>query len=781
MAINNSCFHDIKDNNYCSKCGSIVYKNLITIKHYKYSYKPELSPLKIFEKMKKTNKITNFNEVFPEKNSVSKFYFSHRHILKSFIKKMNSQLENNSRSFFLSLYYMDLIFTNENLENVFYSHFSPFDYEYGYNSQKELPKRFYYLLSLSCLITASKFNENDPHVPNLSDFISICEEDTKGNYVFDLNALGAGEVITLKILNYKLQYYSLYHYVLFFFTHGLLFKSTIEKTNIFKKIGERKILEKIYIQSREILDLIIDKKEYYNLYIGEENYITAAIILIWSIESVLSIKLNDDENIFKLIYNIEIDKQKYEQIYIIITEIISKNQLKNENYFNSLFKKNLTPLNPGITIKKMNQNQIPTQDSNNNSLNPNLINRNTANFSTSSTSIMTNITNSKTYSLAQPYNLQYQKKMNNRPMVPNSSKSFIILTNDQNNNKENENHIIYAKNNRIYLNSKIGRASCRARVVANSNEKINDNKSPYKLPCDSSKGLKVDNILFDKNMIEKLNSSNNIDFNSFRNNKIQTNNKKDENNNKIGKIDGITFKNSKRYYISRVRRRANSSQKNVTTVNDVLLNKYILRLSTDAAQKDEKDSYSVEKKINSTSNINLYLNTESNNNLRASRSPKFILETKKNKNNNNNNQNINPNRDFFTNFSPIDHNLENNKILFRKFYNSDEAQENNKLNKTLGETNYKNIINKTKKFFIDKIPEDNKKRFSTKSLCVGNLKNKYSETDKNETIIINNNIHINNFIDKPKISSDKNVKILYDNDVGNKKGKNLISRSVNAF
>ena len=144
-------------------------------------------------------------------NTVAKIYFSKRQELKTFIKQINSHILNNSRSFFLALYYMDLIFINDNLETIFFSHFSPYDYQYGYSSKKELPMRFYYLMSLSCLIVASKFYENDPHVPNLSTFIALSDFYSKDKQYFDLEEVNAGEVITLKVLNYQLKYYSLYH------------------------------------------------------------------------------------------------------------------------------------------------------------------------------------------------------------------------------------------------------------------------------------------------------------------------------------------------------------------------------------------------------------------------------------------------------------------------------------------------------------------------------------------------------------------------------------------
>ena len=101
------------------------------------------------------------------------------------------------------------------------------------------------------------------------------------------------EVVVVKLLKYKLNYYTIYHYLIFFFTHGIIFKKTIENSKIYKKYSERKILEKIYIQAREMLDGIIDSEKYYDLYFGKDNYIVVIEILLWSIEHVMNIKLKE--------------------------------------------------------------------------------------------------------------------------------------------------------------------------------------------------------------------------------------------------------------------------------------------------------------------------------------------------------------------------------------------------------------------------------------------------------------------------------------------------------
>ena len=68
---------------------------------------------------------------------------------------------------------MDLIFTHKDLEKVFYSHFYTWN---AYGSLNDFQMNNYVLLSLACLIVASKFNENDPHVPTISSYIRLLYE-----------------------------------------------------------------------------------------------------------------------------------------------------------------------------------------------------------------------------------------------------------------------------------------------------------------------------------------------------------------------------------------------------------------------------------------------------------------------------------------------------------------------------------------------------------------------------------------------------------------------------
>ena len=56
-------------------------------------------------KEKNIRKTIDFN------NERNKLYFSRRKELKNLMKSINSYLDNNSQSYFLTIYYMDLTFT----------------------------------------------------------------------------------------------------------------------------------------------------------------------------------------------------------------------------------------------------------------------------------------------------------------------------------------------------------------------------------------------------------------------------------------------------------------------------------------------------------------------------------------------------------------------------------------------------------------------------------------------------------------------------------------------
>ena len=302
-------------------------------RHFKYFYKSEIPPKTILSKMLEANiDDSNNNNNENESNRMNlniernKFYFSRRKEIKNLMKLVNSHTDNNSQTLFLTLYYMDLIFTHKDLEKVFYNHFKLCN---NNNSFNDIQINNYVLLSLACLIIASKYTENDPHVPTMSSFIRLLYQCSNKKYIFNVDSLFIAEVVVIKLLQYKLNYYTIYHYLIFFFTHGIIFKKTIENSEIYKKYSERKILEKIYIQAREILDRIVEHHKYFYLFFGKDNYKIVVEIFLWSIEHIMNIILKDDENIFKLVYNINIDENEHKEIYELIEKIYKRNKKKN--------------------------------------------------------------------------------------------------------------------------------------------------------------------------------------------------------------------------------------------------------------------------------------------------------------------------------------------------------------------------------------------------------------------------------------------------------------------
>ena len=336
---NSNCFHKLINKEYCQTCGAIFYQNEFLSKHIKYNYPCELSPITLCQEMISSNSLIPLNSYNSSKNK-TKIYFEKRKEIKTLLKNMNTSLDNNSSTYFLALLYTDLIFQNYSLEEIFLTNNTISRYNLSSSSQKIFPVKQCLLIAVCCLIVASKFNEKDPHVPDLNSFIRIYNQNSKFYFIFSLDELRDTEVKILKLLKYKLNFYSLYQFITFFFANGILFQKNLSQSNIIKKYkySEKKILERIYVKSREILDMMIDEYDkYYLLFNGKDNYITAIEILLWAIEQVLDIKIINEKYayLFPKVYNIDIDFNKHEEIYSVINEIYSNNNIINGHNNNS--------------------------------------------------------------------------------------------------------------------------------------------------------------------------------------------------------------------------------------------------------------------------------------------------------------------------------------------------------------------------------------------------------------------------------------------------------------
>lgn len=242
------------------------------------------------------------------------------------LKKINSSIDNNSSTYYLSLFYIDNIFSSEDF-NVFIKEY----FKYKIQIQSEI-KKIYIILAISCLIIATKFNENDPHFPGGDTFLRLGNKFTDYIYFMQINDLVEGEIIILKLLKYRLNYYSTYNFLVFFFGHGIIAENVFDEIKSNKNLEKKPTLEKIYVLSREILDLINNNNSNESIEIlNKNNYITAIIILCYSIEQIIDIKLDDNinTNVFLSYYNINIDNNIKQTIYNLIKNLYSNRVIKN--------------------------------------------------------------------------------------------------------------------------------------------------------------------------------------------------------------------------------------------------------------------------------------------------------------------------------------------------------------------------------------------------------------------------------------------------------------------
>ena len=316
ISLNNKfCDHQLSKEEYCIKCGAVSYKNVIytyiiiysifqeiTFNHKNYVYPPEISPKTILTHM------INNNQKLDEQNfSINTLYIKNRKSIIEIIKLINNALYNSSQTFFLCLYYMDLIFNNNNFDKIFKLFYEDKEDDLTI----EINKYDILMISLSCLIIATKYNENDPNVPNIISFINLCSYYSYNKFNYKVSDITRAEVIVLKFLEYKLNYFTIYHYFSFFFTHGFLFENIFEK-EIIKKNNYKKdeLLEKIYILSREIMNKFVEDNDNIIYILGNNIYYSSIQILIWSTEHILNISFlelfKEEKNIFTLLYKIDL-------------------------------------------------------------------------------------------------------------------------------------------------------------------------------------------------------------------------------------------------------------------------------------------------------------------------------------------------------------------------------------------------------------------------------------------------------------------------------------------
>ena len=480
-----------------------------------YSNILEINPQEVFWHMKE-NIYNNYSN--EKKLNIDKDYFKIRTELISIIHKISKKMGFKSQTFFLSIYYLDIILL-----------------------QNKIKINNLHLLGLSCFIVATKYCENDPIVPPLENFLNFYNKyNSNMNKKIKLEELFEMEVRILKYLNYNLHYVTIYDFNLFFFNHGIIKKQQIkdiinnnvnfnnnnknnksdissnEEDNDFILDGNyiKKILEKIYKKSRYYLDLIIINEKICFKY---NALLLSVYIMKKSIEEIIlnefKIKNKDYylnkrqiikktnlyfKEVMKNFYKIDYEKDKKYQELIKDKEIINIfplqekiNELKTKKYNN--VKKNI------LNFKKVFPSNKKSFNENNNFIRKNNIIKNGIN------NIRIGISNLATSSTIE------------ESQSPNIILNSFILKNQNNLSQNNSKEKI--KNNKAnntlfenYNNNKI----LYTKNLLNGKKYLNNNDNNNNSNIDINKKIAVNNNSNFNSYIEK--STTNCTFTQLKNN-----------------------------------------------------------------------------------------------------------------------------------------------------------------------------------------------------------------------------------------------------------------------
>ena len=372
-------------------------------------YEAEISPKEVVKFMK-ANIYDNFL-----KNSyffISSDYIISRSSLFSLIRKISNKMGFKSQTYFLSIYYLDILF----LKN------------------KKIDCNFK-TLGLACLLLSAKFIENDPCVPSLAEFIKVYNNIVGYKYIISATDLFYAEVLACKMLGYKLNYYTIYDFDSFFFGHGIIKIEQLRELNndnylsgnnfeINEKnsIYIKKILEKIYRKSRHYLEMIVNNS---NICLKYNSLLISIFIMKKSVEEILFDEqrinkydllnkekfLNKTSNSFKQIMN-ELYLIDYENMSSYLELISDKDLIK---LFQEDKKGDLSPALVDLenNIKLAGANN----DKNNTNKRNNIINYRESKNSISAYSYINRIIPSKKYK----YNNNSLNKNNNNSLNKNNN------------------------------------------------------------------------------------------------------------------------------------------------------------------------------------------------------------------------------------------------------------------------------------------------------------------------------------------------------------------------
>ena len=115
-------------------------------------YKTEIPSQIIFEQMKYGSYDFFQKNKNIKINLILKDYFQQRNYIINLIRRISDELGFKSRTFFLSIHYLDILKLESPANSLF----------------KNFPS-----LALACLVIASKYCENDPNVPQLPIFVRV--------------------------------------------------------------------------------------------------------------------------------------------------------------------------------------------------------------------------------------------------------------------------------------------------------------------------------------------------------------------------------------------------------------------------------------------------------------------------------------------------------------------------------------------------------------------------------------------------------------------------------
>ena len=237
------------------------------------------------------------------KNANQKYLSKRKDVIKV-IKSTSLKLQFRSPTFYFALYCMDLIFCKD-------------------NTLQKLSD--FVLVGLSCLAISAKINENDPNVPEMKKFLNVLSNISRFRYRYSIDELNQSEINCLELLQYRITYYPIYNFLVFFFGHGIFLNNfKVNKCDPKEQI-KSKILEKIYVLSREMLDWLLEEDI---LILGNDCSIAAAIILRKAMEMVFGSYKTVD--VFLSAYQIDDKKENYIKIDQMLSTLLQKKNKKKE-------------------------------------------------------------------------------------------------------------------------------------------------------------------------------------------------------------------------------------------------------------------------------------------------------------------------------------------------------------------------------------------------------------------------------------------------------------------